>query len=74
METFILLWWIFLAAWFFGGIAFFTWIDWNRNVKRAKRAYHLAIEGAKMCGMAALMLAPFSIPIIVTAICLFFGP
>jgi len=74
METFILLWWVFLSTWFFGGIAFFAWLDWTAHVRRAKKAYQLSIEGAKFTVMLLMMMAPFFIPIAVTVISLFFGP
>jgi len=74
METFVFLIWLFTALWFFGGIAFFAWVDWTAHIRRAKRAYQLTIEGAKFTGMLLAMLAPFAIPIAVTAISLFFGP
>jgi len=63
----------FAAIWFFGGLAFFWWLFYARILRFIKKSLVTAKVVAKEVGWAAALLAPFSIPIAVTAICLYFG-
>jgi len=59
--------------WFFGGLALFSWVYDQRILRFLKRTLETTKVVSKELGWAALMLAPFSIPIVVSAICLYFG-
>ena len=74
MEIFISSIWAFTFVWIFGGLALFTWLRWRTNIKRAKVLLHKLRAFAVMCLWVCLMLAPFAIPIAVTAITFFFEP
>lgn len=78
LATFFL---IFAIIWFFGGLAFFGWLFNTRILRFIKKTNTLILllikktkVIAKDLGWTALLLAPFSIPIVVTAICLYFAP
>jgi len=73
MNTISLVLSIFAIIWFFGGIFFFSWVWWGTLVKNIKLSVKKTKELAKILAMASALLAPFLIPIIVTAICLIAG-
>lgn len=61
------------AVWFFGGLLFFAWIYDRRLLRFIKKTIAAAKAAAVDMSLAAMLLAPFLIPISVTALCLYFG-
>lgn len=73
MGPFWIAYYIFMFLWIFGGLALFTWIRFYRIKEIARKTIQIIKDGTTLSLQIGALLAPFLIPIAVSAICLLAG-